>query len=78
VDIYVGFTTKQENFKPPAKSYIFSREKTPISKADQKKIAVIYGTSNLHTACDTNSFTRELHKVYEEEGGNIPILQIVR
>ena len=38
-------------------------DKTPISTQDQEKIAVIYGTSELHAAGDRNSFTQELHKV---------------
>ena len=54
------------------------RYKKAISNQDQQRIAVIYGTSDLHTASDTNTFTHELHRVYTEENGEIPILEIVR
>ena len=49
-----------------------------MSTSDQENIALIHGTSELHTASDMNSFTQELYKVYQEEGNVIPILDIVR
>ena len=49
-----------------------------MSTSDQQKIAVIHGTSELHTASDSNSFTKELYKIYKEEKKAIPFLEIVR
>merc|ERR1739838_603239 len=43
-----------------------------------ENIAVIQGTSECHTASDTNSFTNELYKIYNQEGMVIPILDIPR
>eukprot|EP00091_Calanus_sinicus_P007861 TRINITY_DN19178_c0_g1_i1.p1 TRINITY_DN19178_c0_g1~~TRINITY_DN19178_c0_g1_i1.p1 ORF type:complete len:170 (+),score=42.20 TRINITY_DN19178_c0_g1_i1:111-620(+) len=54
------------------------RYKKVISNPDQQRIAVIYGTSDLHTANDSDTFTQELHRVYKDENGEIPILEIVR
>ena len=39
---------------------------------------MIQGTSDLHTATDAHTFTQELYKIFKEENGEIPILQIVR
>ena len=49
-----------------------------MSTSDQEKVAVIHGTSELHTASDSNSFTKELYKIYKELDQAIPILEIVR
>ena len=35
-----------------------------MSESDQEKIAVLYGTSELHTASDSYTLTHELYKIY--------------
>ena len=56
----------------------YFRYKKKISTSDSEKIAMIHGTSELHAASDANTFTQELFKVYNDENGEIPILQIAR
>ena len=63
------------------RSLIFTlmfRHKRKMSTSDQEKVAVIHGTSELHTASDANSFTKELFKIYEVFKKPIPILEIPR
>ena len=48
-----------------------------MSTSQQQNIAIIYGTLNLHSALDFNSFTQELFKIYQKEKFSIPILEIV-
>ena len=54
------------------------RHKRKMSTSDQEKVVVIHGTSELHTASDANSFTKELFKIYEVFKKPIPILEIPR
>ena len=53
------------------------RHKRKMSTSQQQNIAIIYGTLNLHSALDFNSFTQELFKIYQKEKFSIPILEIV-
>ena len=50
--------------------------KKEMKTEDEERLLVIQGTSDLHSASDSNSFTKELHKVYGDEGKSIPILEI--
>ena len=55
---------------------MYIRYKEEISLQDQERIAVLYGTSDLHTARDDNSFTKELYKVIKDNDWAYPILRI--
>jgi len=67
----------RQRCKDPPKEYVILKNKKPISNEDQQRIAIIYGTSDLHPASDANTFTQELFKVYSAEKQEMPILQIV-
>jgi len=72
-----GQSTGQKRGKDHHKQYVSLRNMTAISDEDQIKIATIHGTSDLHPANDSDSFTKELYSVYVSEKHEIEILKIV-
>merc|ERR1711915_680865 len=61
-----------------SKCFVNLNHTKKICYNDQKRIAVLHGTLELHSVSDLSSFTMELYKLYKKHKNSIPILDIPR